>query len=101
MVWIIAIGRVVEHLIKEKRKARCGQLFQGYKQSGFLLSDPGCNTGLISGNWDGNLRNAMSERFQCCVQSGMGDAERGALETFKLRCAFDQDAVAPDRSNLF
>ena len=41
MTCIIAIGRVVEHLLKKKRKAGYGQLFQRYKQSGFLRSDPG------------------------------------------------------------
>src|SRR5215471_8052319 len=49
---------------------------------------------------DGQLRNALSQRFERGVQPGVGDANCGLFQQLQLRHSLCNDGVAWNRSDL-
>src|SRR5262245_47845777 len=64
------------------------------------MSDSRRDTGLIIGDRDRYLRNALDQRFEHGVQPGMGDANSGLFQQFQLRRPLYDNGIVRDRTDL-
>src|SRR5262249_42017783 len=65
-----------------------------------MMRNPRGDTGLIIGDRDPYLRNALDQRFEHGVQSGVGDTDSGLFQQLQLRRPRYDNGIVRNRSDL-
>src|SRR5580698_459016 len=97
---VFTVGRIIPDCLNELVEAIDGKVVDFDELADFVVRDASGDAGLVESDGDRDHGNAVRQRLERCVESGVRDAERGALEQLDLRRFLHDDEVGGSRAQI-